>query len=125
MRTGVKTGKRTLKFNSRQTARWIDDPAEAREIDAQYGKKGSMDVWVAQDENLEWHEHHDGNTDGRTVKIHRYTFSGVDTSHIRTTRDNGFVWVRKDGKEVRVKREVAEAEGWTISPKRKRRKAVK
>jgi hypothetical protein len=75
---GLKTGKRHLKFG-KKTARWIDDPAEAREIDAAYGLKGSGDVWVEQDENLEWHEHHDGNTDGRKVSIHHYTFGQMGT----------------------------------------------
>ena len=75
---GIRTGKRDLKFG-KQTARWISDPAEAREIDAVYGNKGTGDVWVAQDENLEWHEHHDGNTDGRKVSIHHYTFAQMGT----------------------------------------------
>lgn len=113
--TGIRTGKGKLNFGTK-TATWVDDPAEAREIDTQYGLKGSGDVWVAQDENLEWHEHHDGNTDGRTVATHHYTFQGVDTSRIRTTRDNGYVWVRRDGKEIRVKRETALAEGLPIVP---------
>ena len=75
--TGIKTGKGKLTFGEK-TAQWVDDPAVAREIDTQYGMKGSGDVWVAQDENLEWHEHHDGHTDGRKVSIHHYTFAGVD-----------------------------------------------
>lgn len=80
--TGLQTGKRHLNFG-KKTARWIDDPAEAREIDAQYGLKGSGDVWVEQDENLEWHAKHDEGTDGKMTGIHRYTFAGVDTARIR------------------------------------------
>lgn len=111
--SGLKTGKRHLKFGT-QTATWIDDPAEAKEIDTQYGLKGSGDVWVEQDENLEWHDHHDGNTDGRKVSIHHYTFSGVDMKGIRTTRDNGYVWAWVDGRQKRMRREEAEREGYEI-----------
>jgi hypothetical protein len=109
--TGLNTGKRHLKFG-KQTARWIDDPAEANDINTKYGLKGSGDVWVEQDENLEWHDKHDGLTDGKMKGIHNYTFQGVDMKKIKTTRDNGYVWVYKDGKQVRVKREEAENEGW-------------
>ena len=94
--TGLKTGKGKLTFGEK-TAQWVDDPAVAREIDTQYGMKGSGDVWVAQDENLEWHEHHDGNTDGRKVSIHHYTFAGVD--------------MQKKGGNKRVK--VKTADGYT------------
>lgn len=78
-KTGIKTGKGKLTFGEK-TAQWVDDPAVAREIDAQYGLKGSGDVWVAQDENLEWHEKNDGLTDGRKLGIHHYTFSQIGTS---------------------------------------------
>lgn len=94
--TGIKTGKGKLTFGE-NTAQWVDDPAVAREIDTQYGMKGSGDVWVAQDENLEWHEHHDGHTDGRKVSIHHYTFAGVD--------------MQKKGGNKRVK--VKTADGYT------------
>lgn len=94
--TGIKTGKGKLTFGEK-TAQWVDDPAVAREIDTQYGMKGSGDVWVAQDENLEWHEHHDGHTDGRKVSIHHYTFAGVD--------------MQKKGGNKRVK--VKTADGYT------------
>lgn len=117
---GIKTEKRTLNFG-RQTARWIDDPAEAREINSTYGVKGSGDVWVEQDENLEWHEHHDGNTDGRTVTLHHYTFQGVDTSKLRTTRDNGYVWVMLEGgKQKRIRRDEAQREGYEIIPQKRK-----
>lgn len=58
----------------------MDDPAEAAEINTTYGMKGSGDVWVEQDENLEWHAHHDGNTDGRKVTLHHYTFAQIGTT---------------------------------------------
>lgn len=76
---GLMTGKGKLDFKGK-TAAWVDDPAIAREIDTQHGLKGSGDVWVAQDENLEWHEKNDGQTDGRKVTgIHRYTFAQMGT----------------------------------------------
>lgn len=95
----------------------MDDPAIAKEIDTQHGLKGSGDVWVAQDENLEWHEKHDGLTDGKMKGIHNYTFQGVDMSGIKTTRDNGYVWVWKEGKQIRVTRTEAENEGYEIISK--------
>lgn len=97
METGLKTGKGKLDFKGK-TATWVSDPAEAKEIETQYGRKGSGDVWVAQDENLEWHEHHDGHTDGRKVSIHHYTFAGVD--------------LQKRGGNKRVK--VKTADGYTF-----------
>jgi hypothetical protein len=120
--TGIKTGKGNLTFGNK-TAQWVDDPALAHEIDTQHGMKGSGDVWVEQDENLEWHERHDGMTDGRSKGIHNYTFSGVDL-----TRRGGGERVKvktKDGFTF-VSREVAEEEGYTIIPQKriKRRKVA-
>jgi hypothetical protein len=117
-KSGLSTGKGKLTFGNK-SAQWVDDPAIAREIDTQHGLKGSGDVWVEQDENLEWHERNDGMTDGKNTGIHHYTFSGVDMTGIRATRDNGYVWVRVDGKEKRVKKEIAIAEGWHISKKKR------
>ena len=58
-------------------------------------------------------------------KFHKDHFGGVDTSRFKAARDNGYVWVRKGGKEVRVKREVAIAEGYHIpSQKRNKRRRV-
>ena len=123
--SGLQTGKGKLSFGGK-TAAWVDDPAVANEINTQHGLKGSGDVWVAQDENLEWHEKHDGLTDGKNVGIHHYTFQGVDMSGIRTTRDNGFVWVWMGGKQVRMKRSEAEEEGYEIIQQKrdKRRKSA-
>lgn len=113
---GLVTGKGKLTFGTKSAA-WVDDPTIAKEIDTQHGLKGSGDVWVAQDENLEWHEKHDGLTDGKMKGIHNYTFQGVDMSGIKTTRDNGYVWVWKDGKQIRVTRAEAENEGYEIISK--------
>lgn len=109
---GLDTTKGKFNFGT-GTARFIDESL-ANEIDTQHGLKGSGDVWVERDENLEWHEHHDKNTDGRKVSIHHYTFAGVDTSHLKPTRDNGYVWVYFDGKQKRITRQQAEEEGLEI-----------
>ena len=77
--TGLKTGKGTLSFKGK-TAMWVDESV-ASEINTQHGLKGSGQVWVAQDENLEWHEKNDGQTDGRKILgIHKYTFAQNGTS---------------------------------------------
>jgi len=76
---GVKTGAGRLKFGNKSAA-WVDDPAIANEINTTHGLKGSGDVWVEQDENLEWHEKNDGLTDGRNLGIHHYTFANMGTN---------------------------------------------
>ncbi len=96
-RTGLQTGKGKLKFG-RKTAQWVDDPAIAQEIDTQHGLKGSGDVWVAQDENLEWHEKHDGQTDGRKVGIHHYTFGA------QTSRNVEEFWKRYERKKKKLEK---------------------
>jgi hypothetical protein len=117
-RRGIKTGKGNLTFGNK-SAQWVDDSAIAREIDNDYGKKGSMDVWVAQDENLEWHERHDGMTDGKNKGIHNYTFAGVD---LQARGGNERVKVKVKGGFTFVSREVAEEEGYTIVPQKRRRR---
>jgi len=98
--TGIQTGKGKLTFG-KKTAAWVDDPAIAREIDTQHGLKGSGDVWVAQDENLEWHENNDGQTDGRKLGIHHYTFSGVDidrrggNERVKVKTTDGYTFMSK------------------------------
>jgi hypothetical protein len=83
------------------------DAGEAAEIDKVLGAKGTGEVVVTSYDEKE--------------PGHNYTFRGVDTSHIKATRDNGYVWVRKNGREIRIKREIAVAEGYHI-PTRKRNK---
>ena len=112
-KNGLVTGKGKVDFKGK-TAAWVSDPAQAEEINTQYGLKGSGDVWVEQDENLEWHDKHDGLTDGKMTGIHHYTFQGVDMSNIRTTRDNGYVWAHRDGKQVRMPRQEAIEENLEI-----------
>lgn len=81
-----------------------------------------MDVWVEQDENLEWHAKHDNTTDGRNVGIHHYTFSGID---MQQRGGNERVRVKtKDGYTF-VSRAVAIEEGYTIVAERKNRERSK
>jgi len=91
---GLQTGKGKLRFG-RKTAQWVDDPAIAQEIDATYGRKGSGDVWVEQDENLEWHENNGGGTDGRHRGIHHYTFGPM------TSQAADDFWKRYERKKKR------------------------
>lgn len=120
--TGIQTGKGRLTFGDK-SAQWVDDPAIAREIDTTHGLKGSGDVWVEQDENLEWHERHDGMTDGKNLGIHRYTFQGVDTSHLKHTHDNGKVWAWVGNVQKRMKREEAIQNGYQIVKQKRRKRA--
>lgn len=117
-RRGIKTGKGNLTFGTK-SAQWVDDPVIAKEIENDYGKNGSMDVWVAQDENLEWHERHDGMTDGRSKGIHNYTFAGTDFG---LRGGNERVKVRTKGGFTFVSRLVAEEEGLEILPKKRVRR---
>lgn len=76
---GLKTSKGLLDFKGK-SAKWVDESL-ASEIDTEHGLKGSGEVWVDRDENLEWHMSHDGDTDGRNHSKggHRYFF-GTSTS---------------------------------------------
>ena len=59
-RDGLVTGKGVVPFHSK-TARIVEDEALAKEIDTQYGLKGTGDVWVERDEMLENNiAYHDG-----------------------------------------------------------------
>jgi hypothetical protein len=125
---GITTERAHREFNGK-TYLHVDDPGEARDIDLKYGKQGTQEVFVAEDEQYaraldgeKWDV--TSTLKGTNVKLlHNYRFTGVDMTGIRTTRDNGYVWVRRDGKQVRVKRETAVAEGWQIvSQKRRRRR---
>ena len=78
MLDGLNIGKGKFDFGGK-TARYVSDPTVAAEIDTQYGLKGTGDVWVEQDERLEWHEKHDALTDGKNTGIHHYTFGGMWT----------------------------------------------
>lgn len=49
MQNGVRTGKGHRQFKGK-TAFYVNDPSEAAEIEQVYGKSGSQDVMVAEDE---------------------------------------------------------------------------
>ena len=106
---GLETTNGRFEFGTK-TARFIDESL-ANEIDTQHGLKGTGDVWVERDENLEWHEHHDRDTDGRKVGIHHYTFSGTD---IRAGGGNERVKVKTKEGFTFVSRIKAEEEGMEI-----------
>lgn len=115
MMNGLDTTKGKFGFNGK-TARIVDESL-ASEIDTQHGLKGSGDVWVHQDENLEWHEKNDGLTDGRKLGIHHYTFQGKD---IRAGGGNERVKVKTKDGFTYVSRIKAEEEGLEIVPNKVR-----
>lgn len=112
---GLVTGKGKRSFGN-YSALWISDPAEAREIEYQYGMKGTRDVSVTTDQQYEWSVNNDGSNGTRTDNIHHYTFQGVDMSKLRRTQDSKNVWVVREGKQILMKREEAYAEGLEIVP---------
>jgi hypothetical protein len=122
-REGLTTGKGHRKFK-KPGAMWITDEAEAREIEQQYGMKGTKQVAVTTDQQYEWSANNE-NGDGRRMdNIHNYTFQGADMKDIRTTKDNGYVWVRRNESQVRMRREQAEREGLEIIPQKKVKNAA-
>jgi uncharacterized GH25 family protein len=122
---GIKTGRGHRKFK-RAGAMWITDEAEAREIENEYGMKGKKQVAVTTDQQYEWSANNEGGDGRRMDNIHNYTFRGVDMSNIRTTKDNGYVWVRKGASQIYMKREQAIEEGLEIVPQKRfeRRKSA-
>jgi len=119
---GLTTGKGHRQFKE-AGAMWITDEAEAREIEHEYGMKGKKQVAVTTDQQYEWSANNDGSNGTKMDNIHNYTFQGVDMSHIKTTRDNGYVWVIKGGSQVRMKREEAIAEGYEIVKQKRSKRA--
>lgn len=112
---GLELDGKPMKFHQGK-ALWIEDEGKARALQQKYPR----DVAVTLDQQYTWHANNEGGNGTRMGNIHHYTFQGVDMRNIKTTRDNGYVWVRRNGKQVRVKREIALAEGWHIVPKRRR-----
>lgn len=110
---GLVTGNGHRQFG-KHSALWISDEAEAREIEHQYGMKGSKDVAVTTDQQYEWSLNNERGDGTKLNNIHHYTFHVPDMSRIRTTRENGYVWVQQGAKQVRMKREEAVREGLTI-----------
>jgi hypothetical protein len=70
--SGIQTGKGHRRFR-RRSGFYVSDPAEAREIEQKYGKKGTKDVNVVEDDRAAWHINADRSTDGNHA-THHYTF---------------------------------------------------
>lgn len=104
--TGVTTGKGHRTFGEKSVM-WISDPAEAREIDTEYGMKGKKEVAVTTDQQYEWSLNNDNGNGTRMDNIHNYTFQGVDTSHFK-------VWVEVNGRLKRVTKDEAKRKGYEI-----------
>ncbi len=103
---GLTTDKGHRSFGEK-SALWISDPAEAQEIETQYGMKGSRDVAVTTDQQYEWSLNNEGGNGTRMDNIHHYTFQGVDNSLFK-------VWVLRNGKLVRTTKAQAQAKGYKI-----------
>jgi hypothetical protein len=71
--SGIMTGKGRRSFGD-YSALWVSDPAEAREIEHEYGMKGSKDVAVTTDQQYEWSVNNDGGNGTRMDNTHNYTF---------------------------------------------------
>lgn len=81
----------------------IDAPGLANDIDKTFGRRGNQSVAVVP------HNDHETNELG-----HKYTFTGVDTSHFK-------VWVMRRGKLARVTKALAQRKGYeVISTSRKK-----
>lgn len=70
---GLTTGKGHRTFGEK-SAMWISDPAEAREIETQYGMKGSKEVAVTTDQQYEWSVNNEGGNGTKLNNVHNYTF---------------------------------------------------
>ena len=104
---GIFVGGKKKVFDRRGTFE-TDDAGEAAEINKVLGMKGTGEVVVT---NFTEKEHG-----------HNYTFRGVDTSHFKS-KDNGFVWVLLNVKQIRMKREEAIAEGYEIVKQKRSKRA--
>lgn len=123
MLDGIQTSKGKVDFGN-QTAVYVDE-ATAKEVDEKHGGKYG-DVIVAKDEQYEraldgegWKIQYDSKRGDWVKTVHKWRFQGVDTSHIRTTKDNGLVWVYRGGKQVLMKRAQALEEGFEIVPQKR------
>jgi len=101
---GVYVGGRKREFGKNGTFQ-VSDAGEAAEINKVLGAKGTGEVVVVANTEKE--------------HGHNYTFSGVDMTGIRKTKDNGFVWVWRGGKQVRITKAQAREEGYEIIPQKR------
>jgi len=105
--TGLEVDGKQMKFKRGGTF-VIDAPGLARDIDKTYGRRGNQTVAV-----VPYNDH-------ETRELgHNYTFSFPNLPALKTTRDNGYVWVKVDStRQVRMKRERAVAEGYLKPPRK-------
>jgi len=77
MEKGLTTTKGNIGFGGK-TQKILTDETLAREIDTEYGVGGTgkRDVYVYEDERLEWHDANEKDTDGvdRLSGVHMYFF---------------------------------------------------
>ena len=76
MEQGLQTAKGNIGFKGK-TQKILTDETLASEIDSEYGLHGKRDVYVYEDDRLEWHDANDKQTDGinHDKGGHRYSFS--------------------------------------------------
>lgn len=115
---GLETGRGHRSFGTK-SAMWISDPAEAREIEHQYGMKGTKQVAVTTDQQYEWSVNNDGSNGTRMDNIHHYTFQGVDR---KAAGGNERVKVKTADGYTFVSLAVAREEGLKIVKPRNRSK---
>lgn len=109
---GISTERGHRDFNGK-TYMHIDDPGEARDIDLKYGKNGTQEVFVAEDqqyaralEGESWEVQ--SSLKGDNVKLlHNYTFAQIGTDlpdrknlvgKKKIINDVPYVYVMRDGK---------------------------
>jgi hypothetical protein len=86
---GLVTGKGRRSFG-KYSALWISDPAEAREIETQYGPGGTKDVAVTTDQQYEWSLNNEGGNGTKSDNIHNYTFGPLTSQQARDNFDHIF-----------------------------------
>ncbi len=117
MENGLSTTKGNVGFGGK-TQKILTDESLAREIDTEYGVNGKRDVYVYEDDRLEWHDANDKETDGMNHDKggHRYFFGALDLSK---PGGNERVLVKtRDGYSI-MSRVLAEEEGLQIVKRRK------
>lgn len=105
MENGLATTKGNISFGGK-TQKILTDESLAREIDYEHGLRGKRDVFVYQDERLEWHDANNKDTDGvnRLNGGHRYFF-GADANYSRAWEE---FERRRKSRETRMRRGRAE-----------------
>lgn len=96
---GLTTGAGHRKFKPGKSAMYIKDPAEAREIEQHYGKHGTNDVLVFDDDKVARHVKNDNG------EIHNYHF-GAMTSPAALEFWERYEQKKKEGSHADKKRKV-------------------